>query len=188
MDSYQPTDTLHDLQGDARRRLDARREREAGQGPEIRALLLRAESHLDELRGTAEVLAGVLPTRVEAAVARALGEGGLDRRLEGMREEVRASSAAVARIEQDLLAERVGRIEDLELIIDLLAKGLDAVRTDVGRLAERLEGIAARLDEPLQVTVERPRQAGLRQLFSPTEPAHGNGAHEPGSDGAWPAS
>jgi hypothetical protein len=105
-----------------------------------------------------------------------------------MREEVRASSAAVARIEQDLLAERVGRIEDLELIIDLLAKGLDAVRTDVGRLAERLEGIAARLDEPLQVTVERPRQAGLRQLFSPTEPAHGNGAHEPGSDGAWPAS
>src|SRR5690242_3781827 len=65
LDSYQPTDTLHDPQGDARRRLDARREREAGQGPEIRALLLRAESHLDELRGTAEVLAGVLPTRVE---------------------------------------------------------------------------------------------------------------------------
>ena len=186
MDAHEPTDTLHDLQGDARRRLDARREREAGQGPEIRALLTRAESHLNELRGTAEVLAGILPTRVEAAVARALGEGGLDRRLEGMREELRDSTAAVARIEQDLLAERVGRIEDLELVIDLLAKGLDAVRTDVARLSDRLEGIAARLDEPLQVTVERPRQAGLRNLVSPSEPAHENGAREPGGT-AWPA-
>ena len=80
-----------------------------------------------------------------------------------MRGELHGTTAAVARIEQDLLAERVGRIEDLELVIDLLAKGLDAVRTDVGRLSERLEGIALRLDEPLQVTVERPRQAGLRQ-------------------------
>ena len=60
-----------------------------------------------------------------------------------MREELHGTTAAVARIEQDLLAERVGRIEDLELVIDLLAKGLDAVRTDVARLSERLEGIAA---------------------------------------------
>jgi hypothetical protein len=188
MDAYEPTDTPHDLQGDARRRLDARREREATQGPEIRAVLMRAESHLNELRGAAEVLAGILPTRVEAAVARALGEGGLDRRLEGMREELRGTNAAVSRIEQDLLAERVGRIEDLELVIDLLARGLDAVRSDVARLSERLEGVALRLDEPLQVTVERPRQAGLRNLFAPTEPVRGNGAHEPGGGAAWPAS
>jgi hypothetical protein len=52
----------------------------------------------------------------------------------------------------------------------LLAKGLDAVRTDVARLSERLEGIALRLDEPLQVTVERPRQSGVRDLFRATEP------------------
>jgi hypothetical protein len=188
MDAYEPT-TYHDLQADARLRLEARREREASQGVEIRALLGRAEAHLQELRGAAEMLAGILPTRIEAAVARALDEGGLDRRLEGVRGEVRDTAAAVTRIEQDLVAERVARIEDLELVIDLLAQGLDAVRTDVARLADRLEGIALRIDEPLQVTVERPRQAGLRNLFAPTEPARENGASpETGGDAAWPAS
>src|SRR3954462_3373792 len=176
MDAHEPTTSHHDLQADARQRLNARRDREAVQGPDARALLTRAEAHLQELRGAAEMLAGVLPTRVEAAVARALGDGGLDRRLQGVRDEVRGTAAAVARIEQDLLAERVGRIEDLELVIDLLAQGLDAVRTDVARLSDRLEGIALRIDEPLQVTVERPRQAGLRHLFAATEPGHENGS------------
>jgi hypothetical protein len=189
MDAYEPMTSHHDTHADARLRLDARRQREAAQGPEVRALLTRAEAHLQELRGAAEMLAGILPTRVEAAVARALDEGGLDRRLDGVRGEVRDTGAAVARIEQDLLAERVARIEDLELVIDLLAQGLGAVRTDVVRLSERLEGIAARIDEPLQVTVERPRQAGLRHLFAPTEPARENGASgESGGDAAWPAS
>jgi hypothetical protein len=30
-------------------------------------------------------------------------------------------------------------------------------------------GVAARLDQPLQVTVERPRQSGVRDLFRSTE-------------------
>jgi hypothetical protein len=189
MDAYEPTTSYRDLQADARLRLDARRERESGQGPEVRALLTRTEAHLQELRGAAEMLAGILPTRVEAAVARALDDGGLDRRLDGVRGEVRDTAAAVARIEQDLVAERVARIEDLELVIDLLAQGLDAVRTDVARLSDRLEGIAARIDEPLQVTVDRPRQAGLRHLFAPTEASHQNGASaETAGDAAWPPS
>ena len=34
----------------------------------------------------------------------------------------------------------------------------------------RVEAIGAKLDEPLQVTVERPPVAGYRRLFAPTEP------------------
>jgi hypothetical protein len=184
MDDERTTD-LHHARADARRRIEELRE--LTPGAEATALLSRAEAHLSELRSAAQLLSAVLPTRVEAAVARAVGEhdGGLGRQLAEVRGELRETAAAVARVEHDLLADRVGRIEDLELVVQLLARGIDAVREDVSGLARSLDALAQRLDEPLQVTVERPRQLGVRHLFTSTEPVRSNGSG--GEDANGPA-
>src|SRR3954452_19644555 len=93
---------------------------------EATMLLRRAEARLAELRGAAQLLTAVLPTRVEAAVARALDdrEGARRGRQDGIREDLRTTAAAAARVERDVLAEQVSRAEDLGLVIDVLARGL----------------------------------------------------------------
>jgi hypothetical protein len=79
-------------------------------------------------------------------------------------------------VNRDLLTERLGRIEDLELLVDLISTGMASLRQDMAdvsgtlaRMNSSVNGVAARLDQPLQVTVERPRQSGVRDLFRPTE-------------------
>ncbi|HYW29289.1 MAG TPA: hypothetical protein VE824_05745, partial [Gaiellales bacterium] len=77
---------------------------------------------------------------------------------------------------RDLLAERLGRVEDLELVVDLISTGMAALRQDVATVSAMVEqvrsgvdGVVDKLDQPLQVTVERPqRVAGVRDLFKPT--------------------
>jgi hypothetical protein len=176
-------DPLEDAHAQALRRIQELRERGTAPAvptPDLRALLGRAAQHVEELRGSAQELSAVLPTRVEAAVARALvdDQGGLGRRIEELRRELAASADAVARIERDLLAERLGRIEDLEAVVDLVTRGIAATRSDVAVLASRIDGFGALLDarvkaigerlarrldeldaslsEPLRVVVERP--------------------------------
>jgi hypothetical protein len=174
-DAYQHADSLHDAHEQAIRRIQELRERGFGSPPaapappvpatqspatpDLRTLLVRAEAHVGELRNSAQDLAALLPTRVEAAVARALGEdaGGLGHRLDEVRNEVFETAGAIDRIERDLLAERLGRIEDLEVIVDLLTGSITAIRADISRLAGQIEDIGARLDAPLQVRVERER-------------------------------
>jgi hypothetical protein len=180
-DAYQHADSLHDAHEQAIRRIQELRERGFGTppsppapaapapalappppaAPELRTLLVRAEAHVGELRTTAQDMAALLPTRVEAAVTRALGEdvGGLGHRLDEVRNEVFETAGAIDRIERDLLAERLGRIEDLEVIVDLLTGSMTAIRADIARLAGQIEEIGARLDAPLQLRVERERPA-----------------------------
>jgi hypothetical protein len=86
MDARDTPDPLREARDAALERIDALRARAGAPdspGPDLRTLLQRAETNVDELRGTARELAAILPTRVEAAVARALGEdeGGIGRRL-----------------------------------------------------------------------------------------------------------
>jgi hypothetical protein len=172
-DAYQHADSLHDAHEQAIRRIQELRERGLGSPPpapaspvpaaqppttpDLRTLLVRAETHVGELRNSAQDLAALLPTRVEAAVARALGDdaGGLGHRLDEVRNEVFETAGAIDRIERDLLAERLGRIEDLEVIVDLLTGSITAIRADISRLAGQIEDISVRLDAPLQVRVER---------------------------------
>jgi hypothetical protein len=175
-DAYQHADSLHDAHEQAIRRIQELRERGFGTPPsppaptpalappppatpDLRTLLVRAEAHVGELRNSAQDLAALLPTRVEAAVTRALGEdvGGLGHRLDEVRNEVFETAGAIDRIERDLLAERLGRIEDLEVIVDLLTGSITAIRADIARLAGQIDEIGAKLDAPLQVRVERER-------------------------------
>ncbi len=165
-------------------RARARSERpQAGPGdapaamPDLRTILARAEANVGELRQTAANLEQALPEAVERAVERAMDERATPRRLAELRELVRSLAGQMEQVNRDLLAERLGRIEDLELLVDLISSGMAALRQDVAdvsssmtRMNSSVTGVAARLDQPLQVTVERPRQAGVRDLFRATEP------------------
>jgi hypothetical protein len=97
------------------------------------------------------------------------------RRADELRELLRGLSRQVEQVNLDLLAERLGRVEDLELVVDLISTGMAALRQDVATLAAMVEqvgggvdGVIEKLDQPLQVTVERPHRSGVRDLFQPT--------------------
>jgi hypothetical protein len=143
--------------------------------PDLRTILARAETHVDELRTTAASLEESLPAKVEQAVERAMSEHSDARRADELRELLRGLSRQVEQVNLDLLAERLGRVEDLELVVDLISTGMAALRQDVATLAAMVEqvgggvdGVIEKLDQPLQVTVERPHRSGVRDLFQPT--------------------
>ena len=143
--------------------------------PDLRTILARAETHVDELRTTAAALEESLPAKVERAVERAMSEHSDARRADELRELLRGLSRQVEQVNLDLLAERLGRVEDLELVVDLISTGMAALRQDVATLAAMVEqvgggvdGVIEKLDQPLQVTVERPHRSGVRDLFQPT--------------------
>ena len=143
--------------------------------PDLRTILARAETHVDELRTTAAALEENLPAKVERAVERAMSEHSDARRADELRELLRGLSRQVEQVNLDLLAERLGRVEDLELVVDLISTGMAALRQDVATLAAMVEqlgggvdGVIEKLDQPLQVTVERPQRSGVRDLFQPT--------------------
>src|SRR5580765_8056795 len=154
-------DPLRDAREAALRRIGEMRQRNLGAsepaGPDLRTLLARSEQHVDALRRSASELAAILPTRVEAAVARALGEdeGGLGRRLDTVLDRSGQLSAAVERVEHDLLAERMARVEDLEVLVDLVSGGLSALRADLRSVRRELAELQAVVGQPLQVTVAR---------------------------------
>jgi chromosome segregation ATPase len=150
---------------------------EQGPGtPDLRTILSRAESHVGELRETAAALQRTLPETVERAIEKAMDDHSTPRRLSELRDLVRALSAQVEQVNRDLLAERLGRVEDLELLVDLLSTGMAALRQDiadlsgsVGQVGAGVDRANAKLDQPVQVTVERAQQAGVRDLFRSTE-------------------
>ena len=144
--------------------------------PDLRTILSRAESHVGELRATAASFERSLPEAVERAIEKAMDEHSTPRRLSELRELIRSLSAQVEQVNRDLLAERLGRVEDLELLVDLLSTGMAAVRQDIADLAGAVARVGAgvdhanaKLDLPVQVTLERPRQGGVRDLFRSTE-------------------
>jgi hypothetical protein len=158
-------DPLRDAREAALRRIGEMRQRNLGAsepaGPDLRTLLARSEQHVDELRRSASELAAILPTRVEAAVARALGEdeGGLGRRLDTVLDRSGQITAAVERVERDLLAERMARVEDLEVLVDLVSGGLSALRADLRSVRRELAELQAVVGQPLQLTVAREQSA-----------------------------
>lgn len=144
--------------------------------PDLRTILARAESHVEELRTTAGRLEERLPVQIEEAIEKAFDQHGDSRRLTELAELMRGLSRQVEQVNRDLLAERLGRVEDLELIVDLVSTGFSALRDDVATLGAIVDRVGTgvgdvieKLDMPLQVTVERPVRRGVVDLFSPTE-------------------
>jgi hypothetical protein len=145
-------------------------------GPGLEELIARAERGVDDLRATAATLEQTLPSRLEQVLERALAGHGNGRGIAELRDLVHGLSHQIEQVNRDVLSERLGRIEDLELMLDLFSTGISSVRQDVSALAGTVERIAAtlesavvKLDQPLQVTVERPANHGVRDLFKPTD-------------------
>ena len=104
---------------------------------------------------TAASLQKSLPEAVERAIEKAMDDHSTPRRLGELRDLVRALSAQVEQVNRDLLAERLGRVEDLELLVDLLSTGMAALRQDVadlagnvGRVGAGVDRANAKLDQP----------------------------------------
>ncbi len=165
MDPRDTPDPLREARDAALQRIDALRAKAGAPdapGPDLRTLLQRAETNVDELRGTARELAAILPTRVEAAVARALGqdEGGLGRQLGDVLGETLQNGSALDRVERDLLAERMARVDDLEIMVRLITSGVASLKSEIAVLAERVEALQGTLERPLTLTLERPADPG----------------------------
>src|SRR5437764_4194034 len=99
--------------------------------PDLRTILSRAEANVGELRNTAAALERSLPEAVERAIERVMDERSTPRRLVELRDLIRTLAGQVEQVNRDLLAERLGRIEDLELLVDLISTGMAALRQDV---------------------------------------------------------
>jgi hypothetical protein len=68
-------------------------------------------------------------------------------------------TAAVERVERDLLAERMARVEDLEVLVDLISGGLGALRADLRAVRGELAALHAVVGQPLHFTVAREETA-----------------------------
>lgn len=144
--------------------------------PDLRTLLARAEAHVAELREAATDLSRELPERIEQAVERMLDDHTSSRRMGELRDLLIELTSQVDQLNRDLLMERLGRVEDLELVVELISSGVSSLRQDVaglsgelGRVSGGVEAVIEKLEQPVQVTLERPRQGGVRDLFRPTE-------------------
>ena len=107
------------------------------------------QSDIDEVKEIAADLRSVLPTRIEAAVSRALDAhegGGVDHRVAELHALAADTAQRTRALAADVRADRLSRIEDLEVVVDLLAEGLGAVRGDVAKLEARSERIERELE------------------------------------------
>jgi uncharacterized coiled-coil protein SlyX len=176
-----PTDPLIDARAQAVRRiLELRGDKPAADVIDLRALISRVDARSGEANAAARELSAVLPTRVEAAIERVVSDSaaGVGRRLDSVHATTEEIADAIARIEADLVAERLARIEELEALIGLVSSGVSAIRADVARLNERVGELTVQLEQTRPAAaasepVEAPPTPGrhaYRSLFARTEP------------------
>ena len=132
----------------------------AGEGePEaaLEALLERARAGLEALALTAAELEAGMPERLDTALQRGLREEVLPvaRHLAEVRGLSGQTIRRLERIQGDLAAERQARVEDLALLVDLIASGWRGVE----RRLDRLERVLDRLERALE---DRPSAAVYR--------------------------
>jgi hypothetical protein len=132
----------------------------AGEGePEaaLEALLERARAGLEALAVTAAELEVGMPERLEIALQRGLREEVIPvaKHLAEVRGLSGQTIRRLERIQGDLAAERQARVEDLALLVDLIASGWRGVE----RRLDRLERVLDRLERALE---DRPSAAVYR--------------------------
>src|SRR6476661_7612592 len=125
------------------------------QVPDLRTLLARTESHVDELRATASSLESRLPAQVERAIERAMAAHGDERHFDELSDALTAISRQIDQVNRDGMAEMRRDSATLAALVE--------------RVGGRVDTVLDKMDLPLQVTVERPQHAGVRDLFTPTD-------------------
>jgi hypothetical protein len=132
----------------------------AGEGePEaaLEALLERARAGLEALAVTTAELEAGMPERLDAAVQRGLREEVIPvaKHLAEVRGLSGQTIRRLERMQGDLAAERQARVEDLALLVDLIASGWRGVE----RRLDRLERVLDRIERALE---DRPSAAVYR--------------------------
>jgi hypothetical protein len=114
----------------------------------LEALLERARAGLEALAVTTSELEAGMPDRLETAVQQGLREEVLPvaRHLAEVRGLSAQTIRRLERLQGDLLAERKARVEDLALLVDLIAFGWRGVE----RRLDRLERVLDRLERALE--------------------------------------
>jgi hypothetical protein len=106
------------------------------------AALDRSRGQLESLARAAEELESGLPDRVGAAVREGLRHEvvPVGRNLAEVRGLLNQANHRLERLEQELLAERHARVDDLALLVDLVSSGWQGVDARLGRLEESAVG------------------------------------------------
>jgi hypothetical protein len=109
---------------------------------ELDAALERARAQVEALAQTAAELETTLPAKVGDAVEDGVRSQVLPvaRHLAEVRGLMNQVIRRLERIEGDQLAERHARVDDLSLLVDLIASGWKGVDDRLGRLEDRLQG------------------------------------------------
>ena len=108
----------------------------------VDAALERARAGVEALAQTAAELEAALPQRVAEAVRDGVREEALPvaRHVAEVRGLMNAVIARLERLETDVRAERNARVEDLAVLVDLVASGWTSVDERLARLEERAAG------------------------------------------------
>jgi hypothetical protein len=122
------------------------------QQADVAAALERARSQIEQLAAAAAELEGALPERIEATIKDSLRAEAapMSRRVNEIRGLSNQTIRRLERIEHDLTADRYARVDDLALLVDLIASGWRSIDRRLARIEQALEaggGTVHRLDE-----------------------------------------
>ena len=144
------------MQAESIAAVQARLERAAAERPEpadVHAALARARAQAEALAVAAADLESSLPQRVGEAVREGLRAEALPvgRHVAEVRGLMNVLLRRMEGIEGDLAAERLARVEDLRLLVDLITAGWQSVDTRLARIEARLDdrpdAVVVRMDE-----------------------------------------
>src|SRR6266480_5158316 len=109
--------------------------------PDVAAALERARLQVEALAQTADELQVVLPDAVGSALRDGLREEAapVSRRLAEVKGLANQTIRRLERLETDLLAERHARIDDLALLVDLIASGWSGIDVRLARMERKLD-------------------------------------------------
>ncbi|HEY3184263.1 MAG TPA: hypothetical protein VGJ77_15595 [Gaiellaceae bacterium] len=112
---------------------------------DVTAALERARLQVEALAATADELQNVLPEAVGSAMRDGLREEAapISRRLAEVKGLLNGTIRRMERLETDLLAERHARVDDLDLLVDLVTGGWRGINARLDRIEAALAPRAA---------------------------------------------
>ena len=146
----------------ARKRIaEARSEGVAG--ARLDAALERARAEIMRLTRVADDLEASLPKQVSTAVRDGIAREvvPVSRSLAEIRGGVNQALRRLERLEQELIAERTARIEDLGILVDLVSSGWSGVDARLRRLESGIEGVVVPLPTERDVVTHRADNAAV---------------------------
>ena len=120
---------------------------------DVTAALERARLQVEALAATADELQNVLPEAVGTALRDGLRDGlreeaaPISRRLAEVKGLLNGTIRRMERLETDLLAERHARVDDLELLVDLISGGWRGINARLDRIEAALAPRAGQVVE-----------------------------------------